>query len=48
MIINDLECDIEELVREDFPDESEVAAQYVMAQASLSKIGLFQAYSSLT
>lgn len=48
MIINDLECDIEELVREDFPDESEVAARYVMAQASLSRIGSFEAYLSLT
>lgn len=39
MIINDLDCDIENLTRDDFPDESEATAQYVMAQASLAKIG---------
>ncbi|EXJ93265.1 hypothetical protein A1O1_01657 [Capronia coronata CBS 617.96] len=38
-LINDLDCDVEELTLEDFPDESEATARYVMAQANLSRIG---------
>lgn len=39
MVINDLDCDIEDLTVDDFPDESLETAQYVIAQASLSRIG---------
>ena len=38
MVINDLDCDIEDLTMDDFPDESIETAQYVIAQASLSRI----------
>lgn len=38
MIINDLECDIEELTVEDLQDESPETAYYVVAQASLNRV----------
>ncbi|KAM0468664.1 hypothetical protein ACHAP7_010646 [Fusarium lateritium] len=37
MIINDLDYDVEELVLQDFPEEATETAQYMIAQAKLSK-----------
>ena len=39
MIINDLDCDIEPLDLEDFPQESQETAKYVMLQAELNLTG---------
>ena len=38
MVINDLDCDIEDLAPEDFEDGFENTAHYLIALASLSKI----------
>ncbi|KAI1610996.1 fungal-specific transcription factor domain-containing protein [Exophiala viscosa] len=38
MSINDLDCDVEDLTMEDFPDESPETAQYIIGQVSLNKI----------
>lgn len=38
MSINDLDCDVEDLTMDDFPDETPETAQYIIAQASLSNI----------
>jgi len=39
MIINDLDCDVEDLEIEDFGEESEESAHYLIGLASLSRIG---------
>lgn len=39
MAINDLDCDIEDLCSRDFVGESEETAEYLIAQAKLSRIG---------
>ena len=39
MVINELDCDMEDLSVEDFREESEETAQYLIALASLSRIG---------
>jgi hypothetical protein len=44
MVINDLDCDMEDLTVDDFPDELPETAAYVIAQASLARIG----WSSIT
>lgn len=45
MIINDEDCTLEELTFDDFPSEPQETAQYIIAQASLSRIGKSE-YSS--
>lgn len=39
MVINDLDYDVEELVVQDFPEETPETANYMIAQAKLSKAG---------
>jgi hypothetical protein len=39
MMINDNDCDIEELEMADFWDESKATALYILSQACLSKAG---------
>lgn len=39
MVINDLDCDVEELNHNDFPDETQDTAEYVIAQANLARVG---------
>ena len=39
MIINDIDCDVEELMVDDFQDESEGTILYIMNQATLSRAG---------
>lgn len=41
MIINDLDCDLEDLEMEDFEEGSEENAQYFLGLASFSRIGKF-------
>lgn len=47
MVINDLDSDIEDLTQNDFPTESEETAEYVMAQANLSRISKLEANQPL-
>lgn len=39
MIIHDLDCDIEDLTVDDFPDETLETAQYIIAQVGLNRVG---------
>ena len=39
MVINDLDCDAEELTVDDFPNDSEETILYIMTQATLSRAG---------
>jgi hypothetical protein len=41
MVVNDLDFDVEELSMEDFPDESQETALYVVSQASLNRAGTY-------
>jgi hypothetical protein len=41
MVINDLDFDVEELSMEDFPDETQETALFVISQASLNRAGMF-------
>lgn len=41
MIINDDDCTLEDLTLEDFPSEPRETAQYIIAQASLSRTGQY-------
>ena len=41
MVINDLECDVENLTHNDFPDEQEDTAAYLIAKANLAGLGKF-------
>ena len=41
MSINDDDCTLESLTLEDFPSESRETRQYIIAQANLSRTGMF-------
>jgi len=41
MVINDLDCDVEDLSMQDFPDEPPETARYMIAQAGLNKAGKY-------
>jgi hypothetical protein len=45
MVINDLDCDVEDLEMKDFVNEPEETAQYLIGLASLSRIGMSNIYS---